>query len=249
MNRSRFWSIYGSAWIPYALSYYILFRLMPRDTQPIRQTAYNILPAVALGALIMPWSKVLSWRLHREWWFYPAQLASAVSYSLLWYLGVLIAGSIGQAFVTHHFALSYFSYYAIQWQFFSGVMIYGNIVGILYVSQVNTRLRLEVRRRELAESLQTSAELSVLRAQLNPHFLFNTLNSLMALAGPGQPQTMEAISHLASMLRYTLSRDMDSEDVSLRQGLAFTDQYLMLESLRLGERLQVIRDIAPEAFV
>jgi LytS/YehU family sensor histidine kinase len=126
-------------------------------------------------------------------------------------------------------------------------MIYGNIAGIMYVSQVNEKLRLEVRRRELAESLQTSAELSALRAQLNPHFLFNTLNSIMALAGPGQPQTMQAISHLASMLRYTLSRDMEGEDVSLRQELAFTDQYLVLESLRLGGRLQILRDIAPEA--
>lgn len=249
MNRSRFWSIYVAAWVPYALSYYVLFRLLPGDNQPVRQTAYNILPAIALGAVIMPWSRVLSWRFHRLWWFYPAQLGSAVSYSLLWYFGVLIAGSIGQAFVTHHFALSYFSYYAIQWQFFSGLMIYGNIVGIMYVSQVNARLRLEVRRRELAESLQVSAELSALRAQLNPHFLFNTLNSIMALAGPGQPRTMEAISHLASMLRYTLSRDMEGEDVSLRQELAFTDQYLTLESLRLGERLQVIREIAPEALV
>ena len=114
---------------------------------------------------------------------------------------------------------------------------------------MNARLRLEVRRREITESLQTSAELSALRAQLNPHFLFNTLNSIVALAGPSQPRTMEAISHLASMLRYTLCRDMEGEDVSLRQELAFTDQYLMLESLRLGERLQVIRDIAPEALV
>ncbi len=249
MSRSRFWFIYAAAWIPYALSYYILFRLLPGDTQPARQTAYNILPAVALGATLVPWSRVLSWRFHRQWWFYPAQLGAAISYSLLWYVGVLLAGSVGNAFVTHRFSIGYFSYYAIQWQFFSGLMIYGNIVGILYVSQVNARLRLEVHRRELAESLQTSAELSALRAQLNPHFLFNTLNSIMALAGPDQPRTMEAISHLASMLRYTLGRNMEREDVSLRQELVFTDQYLMLESLRLGERLHIIRDLTPEALL
>ena len=146
----------------------------------------------------MPWSRVLSWRLHVRWWFYPAQLGSAILYSLPWYLGVLILASTGQAFVTHHFHICYFNSSALQWQSFSGLMIYCNIAGVLYMSQVNERLRQEERRREKAESLRTTAELSALRAQLNPHFLFNILNSIMALAGPGQPRTMRAIAQLAA---------------------------------------------------
>ena len=155
--------------------------------------------------------------------------------------------SIGTAVSTHRFVLGYFSAYALQWQAFSGLMIYGNIAGIMYVAQVNERLRLEEAGRLRAESLKTSAELSALRAQLNPHFLFNTLNSIIALAGPEQPRTMRAIGELAAMLRYSLRQDPEDEGVSLRQELAFTDQYLALESLRLGERLQVVREIAPEA--
>ena len=249
MTRSRFWLFYIAAWFPYALSYFVLFRLLPGHLEALRQTAYNILPAVALGVLILPWTRVLSWRLHARWWFYPAQLGSAVAYSLFWYFGVLIAGSAGQALVTHHLRLGYFSYYALQWQFFSGLMIYGNIAGILYVSQVNQRLRQEKRRREQAESLRTTAELSALRAQLNPHFLFNTLNSIMALAGPGQPRTMQAIAQLAAMLRYSLGQNTEEEGVSLRQELEFTEQYLALEALRFGDRLRVRREIAPAALL
>lgn len=247
MSRVRFWSIYFAAWLPFALSYYVLFRMLPYDAQPVRQTFYNIAPAAALGSLILPWTRFLPWTLHRRWWFYPSQVGSAVGYSLLWYCGVLLTSSAGTAIVTHRIVIGYFSYYALQWQAFSGVMIYGNIAGILYVWQVNERLRQEESRRALAESLQTTAELSALRAQLNPHFLFNTLNSIMALAGPEQPRTMQAISELAAMLRYTLNRNTEREGVSLRQELAFTDQYLALESLRLGERLLVVQEIAPEA--
>lgn len=247
MIRCRFWCVYAAAWSPYALSYYVLFHSLPGNRHALLQTVYNIVPAAALGALIVPWSRVFSWQLHRRWWFYPAQLGSAVLYSVLWATGVLLAGSLGQALATHHFRMGYFSSYALQWQFFSGLMIYGNIAGILYVLEIYEQLGQEQRRRELAESLRTAAELAVLRAQLNPHFLFNALNSIMALAGPGQPRTMQAVAQLAAMLRYTLHKHPEGEGGSLRQELDFTEQYLALECLRLGERLRIRRRIAPEA--
>ncbi len=247
MSRPRFWSIYLAAWLPYAISYYVLFRRLSYYAQPMRQTIYNIVPAAALGLLILPWTRLFSWKFHRTWWFYPGQLSAAVGYSFFWYLGVLVVSSIGNALTTHHFVIGYFSGYAMQWQFFSGLMIYGNIAGVLYVLEVNQRLQQEERRRSLAEALQARSELAALRAQLNPHFLFNTLNSIMALAGPGQPRTMEAIAGLAAMLRYTLNHTAESEGVSLCQELTFTDQYLALESLRLGDRLHIVRDIAAEA--
>ncbi len=243
MMRGRFWWFYAAAWIPYGLSYYVLFRSLPFAVPALRQTGYNLLPAAVLGILIVPWSRVLSWRMHRRWWFYPAQLGSAVVYSLGWYVGVLLTSSVGQALETHVFRVGYFSSYALQWQFFSGLMIYGNVAGIAYVLRVNERLEQERRRRELAESLRTGAELAALRAQLNPHFLFNALNSMMALAGPEQPETMQAIAQLSAMLRYTLQQSAESEGVTLRQELDFTEQYLALEGLRLGSRLRIERDV------
>lgn len=245
MNRRRFYLVYAAAWTPYALSYYVLFRRMGIGPHPVLEVLYNIAPAAAAGALVVRWCALVPWLKHRFFWFYPAQLGAAVGYALLWYAGVLFIGSLGHALETHRFVLGSFSGYALQWQFFSGLMIYGNIAGAVYVLQASESLRAEERRRERAEALQTSAELSALRAQLNPHFLFNTLNSIAALAGPDQPRTMHAVAQLASMLRYTLHQGTDDEGVSLRQELEFTDQYLDLEALRLGKRLSIVRDIAP----
>ena len=214
---------------------------------PALWTAYNIVPGMMAGVLVVFWCGALSWRLHNRWWFYPAQAGSAVFYSLLWAAGVLLAGSIGNAMKTHHFTFGLFSGYGLQWQSFSGLMIYCNIVGVCYVVQAQASLALEERRRERAEALQISAQLSVLRAQLNPHFLFITLNSIAALAGPAQPGTLQAISELADMLRYTLGHTVADDEVSLREELGFTEQYLALEQLRLGTRLKVVRDLHPDA--
>ncbi len=245
MGKRRFWYLYIAAWLPYALSYYVLFR--GYGTEPLVQTAYNILPAMLAGVLVVRWCRFLHWKLHNRWWFYPAQLGSALAYSLLWSVGVVMLGSIGNAMVTHHFTFGFFNGYALQWQFFSGLMIYSNIVGVGYVFQTNASLAIAEHRREQAEALQTAAQLSALRAQLNPHFLFNTLNSIAALAGPSQPQTLEAISELAAMLRYTLCHADAKEEVTLREELSFTDRYLALEQLRMGSRLRVIREVQSEA--
>ncbi len=241
MRTRRLWTFYVAAWMPYALSYYFLFR--GYGTSPLLQTAYNIVPAMLVGAVTVSWGRFLRWDLHERWWFYPVQLMSAVAYSLVWSLGVLVLGSIGQAILTHRFRFGLFGGYALQWQFFSGLMIYCNIVGSVYVLQANARFASEQLRRKQAEALQTSAQLSALRAQLNPHFLFNTLNSIAALAGPSQVRTLEAISELAAMLRYTLGHPGGDDEVSLREELGFTNQYLALEQLRLGTRLRVVREI------
>ena len=243
MIRRRFWPLYIAAWFPYALSYFVLFRNLPGNLDALRWTLYNIVPAAMAGVLIVLWTKTLRWRLHTRWWFYPAQVASAVAYSSLWYVGVLVVGTVDHLLATHQFRVAYFSGYALQWQFVSGLMVYGNIAGVLYVFEVSAQLQQEERRRAQAESLRTTAELTALRAQLNPHFLFNTLNSIMALVGPGQPRTMQAIAQLAAMLRYSLGHNAEDEGVSLRQELDFTNQYLALESLRFGERLRIVREI------
>lgn len=248
--RVRFWLLYCAAWVPYAAGYFGLFRSMSSSNRlALVQTMINILPAVLLGAGVLRWSRLFPWSRHSRKWFFPLQLASAVTYSLLWYFGVILFGSLVLAARNHRFALGHFDSHAVQWQFFSGFMVYGSIIGFAYVSQVSTTLRNEELRRERAETLQSKAELAALRAQLNPHFLFNTLNSLVALNSQNNDRATEALLQLAQMLRYTLNehRSEAEDDVSLREELAFTDQYLALEELRLGDRLQVERSIDPEA--
>ncbi|MEP7245222.1 MAG: histidine kinase [Gammaproteobacteria bacterium] len=101
----------------------------------------------------------------------------------------------------------------------------------------------ELRESELARALQLS-ELRLLKSQLNPHFLFNALNTVRALIADEPARAQKAVTQLAHTLRYTLNSGHD-ELVSLDQELAIVDDYLALESLRCGERLSVQRNIAP----
>jgi len=84
--------------------------------------------------------------------------------------------------------------------------------------------------------------LEVLRMQLNPHFLFNALNTVRSLIAYDPSRAQDAVTRLASTLRYTLNSSQD-ELVTLAQELEIVNDYLELESMRFDERLSVELDI------
>jgi sensor histidine kinase YesM len=83
---------------------------------------------------------------------------------------------------------------------------------------------------------------------LNPHFLFNVLNSVISLVRREPATAEQALIDLSMMLRYALSSHSDSldDEVSLKEEWRFTENYLALEKLRLGRRLQVESSIDPD---
>lgn len=117
----------------------------------------------------------------------------------------------------------------------------------LYISITSVRERhaAELRQSELTRALQ-SAELRLLKSQLNPHFLFNSLNSVRALIAEDPSRARDAVTQLAGLLRYTLRSDHE-ELVTLERELETVGDYLALESLRLGDRMRVELDIAADA--
>lgn len=89
------------------------------------------------------------------------------------------------------------------------------------------------------KALMREAELRALRYQLQPHFLFNTLNAISSLVVSGQVErTQQVISRLADFLRATLD-DRIAHEVSLAEEIALTETYLAIEKARLGDRLIV----------
>ena len=90
------------------------------------------------------------------------------------------------------------------------------------------------------------AQFHALRSQLNPHFLFNCLNSLRELIDEDRDRAKQAITRLSELLRYTLRAD-SVETVPLREELAAVEDYLALEKVRFEERLRLRYEIAPEA--
>jgi len=106
--------------------------------------------------------------------------------------------------------------------------------------QLEAKNRLEARLRELA----AQAELKALKAQINPHFLFNALNSISALIALDSTKAEKTLHQLSDLLRYVL--DCSGKDwVTLFEELRFVEDYLAIEQARFGERLTVEKHIDP----
>ncbi len=114
-------------------------------------------------------------------------------------------------------------------------------VAVYYLSLQRTRLRLA---QALADA--RDAELRALRLQVNPHFLFNTLNAVSALVAAGANRDANRmLARVSDFLRATLAHDGRHEH-TLAEELALTEAYLDIEKARLGERLQLAMHAGPD---
>ncbi len=91
----------------------------------------------------------------------------------------------------------------------------------------------------------TDAQLHMLRAQLNPHFLFNTLNAITTLLHRDPHRADAMLTRLGELLRLTLRSDPDHE-IPLRDELVLLDKYLDIMCMRFDDRVSVTQNIAPE---
>lgn len=184
-----------------------------------------------------------AWRFARRvnapvpWWraFLVHGLAAA-GFALGWCAAIYFL-----ALLVHRQAAEAFLYNGAPWQVVGGL--------ILYAAIVSGALRASARAELTAQALATTrAELQALRAQVDPHFLFNTLHSLTQLAREDPAATETALERFGELMRYVLSTGRSATHlVTLEDELAFVRNYLDLERLRLGDRLRVIEDIDPEA--
>lgn len=129
--------------------------------------------------------------------------------------------------------------------------IIGNIIGNLfalfiwtslyyafhYFERSNLSLKYEVAMKRM--------ELDRLKSQLNPHFIFNALNSIRALVDEDPIRSKKAINHLSNILRSSLSADR-SELISLKDEMETVKDYLAMETIRFEERLQSNVEVAPD---
>jgi hypothetical protein len=104
--------------------------------------------------------------------------------------------------------------------------------------------RLQIDQLSLATSAK-EAELRALKSQVNPHFIFNSLNSLRALIEEDPVRARQAVTQLANLLRYSLQSGQ-LETVPFEDELSVVNDYLALEQVRHEERLRLRLDVAPE---
>jgi two-component system LytT family sensor kinase len=126
-------------------------------------------------------------------------------------------------------------------------LAYGALVGFFYASQYySDREEWELTAAQLQASL-SEARLRTLQSQLNPHFLFNTLNAVSVLAMKGEQRAVvDMLARLSDLLRVALD-ETRPQQVPLEAELAFVDRYLDIQRIRFGDRLSIHQDVAPEA--
>ena len=133
-----------------------------------------------------------------------------------------------------------------QWITFSNLTAY--VIQFALYHTIRSVQRLQIREQQAMElkALAQEQALAALKAQVNPHFLFNTLNSISAMVTQDPHESREMIARLAEMLRYALDsakRDL----VPLGQEVDFARAYLDLEAHRFSDRLRVHYQIDPAA--
>jgi len=105
----------------------------------------------------------------------------------------------------------------------------------------------EVRLREARLREQAArAELAALQARINPHFFFNTLNTISSLVEEDPRRAGDLVTTLAELFRYTF-RATESRPVRLEEELEFVRRYLTIEQARFGERLHVVSEVSAAA--
>ena len=160
------------------------------------------------------------------------------------FLMVLIAGmSFAASLISDLDPRRYFALHSNMWAIELAIcMCSPVVVGIPL--KVWHAIRIERKLKE-QERLLVEAKLDALQRQINPHFLFNTLNSIGSLVRSKPELAREMIVKLANILR-TLLKQREAF-VPFSEELAFTDDYLAIEVVRFGEKLRVVKEIAPES--
>ncbi len=190
--------------------------------------------AAALGLLVHRIAERLPWPHQVRVPFVLTHLALAVAYAFAWLaLNSLIESVLRwQLMITVGYSLNSF--------ILLGIWLYVMVAGVSYTSSATERVA-------RAETNATKSQLAALRSQLNPHFLFNALHTVVQLIPREPRRAAQAAELLAGLLRGTIDEERDL--VTVAEEWAFVERYLELERIRFGERLRVHVEISDEARV
>ena len=227
-----FWSLHTAGWAVYGLSQYTGALVYDKPSSYGRVIAVS---AIAGFVLSLPLRYI-----YRRLWRRP--LHERI-------LGVLAGSYVTGAALRVVINLSYKAFVDPEWQpqglfeLFGGTLSTTTLLLCWSVLYFGIKFYESERKQEeamlKAVALAQEAQLKMLRYQLNPHFLFNTLNAISTLILDNQnKKANHAVTRLSEFLRYTLDQD-PMKKVTLRQEIEALDLYLGTERLRFGERLHL----------
>jgi sensor histidine kinase YesM len=134
---------------------------------------------------------------------------------------------------------------SIAWRAMLGGLVYLVLVLVYYLVTNSQKLQERAQQEERLKSLVREAELSMLKSQINPHFLFNSLNSIASLTMSNPDEARDMIIRLSDFLRYSL-KHRENEFVPLSEEMGHMRDYLAIEKVRFGDKLQYEFEIGAE---
>lgn len=222
-------------WLPiWALFATLIFTSHP-DVEPPAAALISlrmIVAAALLGLVVERLMQRVPWPREFQFRFIAIHIAGAAAYSMAWVLlnSAIESAIRGRAVLVVGVGVP--SFLAV------GVWLYITVAGVVYATQATERAA-------RAEAHAARAQLAALRGQLNPHFLFNALHTVVQLIPRSPQQASQSAEQLAGLLRTTIEEDRDL--IPVHEELAFIQRYLELERVRFGNRLRVSFDIADTA--
>jgi two-component system, LytTR family, sensor kinase len=240
-----FWTAIG---LSFAAQFYISSRRLGRPVSWWFAASYALFDWYVFALLSIPvvWLsrrypvRGANWEIH-----VPLHLVASGAFAILFV--VLRAWvAVAQGWFTQEPAAFSQGMQALPLKFFPNLLIYWVILTVshavnYYREAQDRQLRTSELERHLAQ-----ARLQALQMQLNPHFLFNTLHAISALMHKDVEAADRMIARLSDLLRYALE-STNSQEVPLKQELAFLERYLEIEQTRFGDRLVVQKQIDPTA--
>lgn len=238
----RFWLLYAAGWVPLLLLYAVATRfddLLNGNfsvATALFNAAHTLGPAPLLLTLVWPLTGYLERGVRGPLFSVTLHTVTAILFVAVWHA------------VIYTFAYFYYEPQSAErivqswfiWQAMWGLMMYAVIAGVFHAVRAVEAARRQAVATAQAETLLMRSELVALRNKLNPHFLFNTLHSIIALTRKDATAAETALLKFSDMLRYVLETEKSGVDmVRLEDELQFVRDYLDLEALRLGNRLSV----------
>lgn len=223
------WTLYGVAGTDWQ-------RGAGQTWDALYEATWNLVPPMLLGVAVLPWTRSLqrrarAWPTVALWHLLAALVFAALLHAIDFGLAWAFFGP-DHAFATLQQQLLWRSAWAV---FIYTAMVLG-FGGALHARRAQASAVAAAG----AEAALVRAELAAISGKLNPHFFFNTLNSIHFLMRKDAAAAEQALLGFARMMRYLLdARRGSAERVPLHEEMAFVHDYLALESLRLGPRLKV----------
>ena len=237
------WIAYAAAWLAAAL-FWSLASASSAGWSPLRTLPWGLLAMGVAGGL-----GVGVWRLTgRVPWDWRAPAFHAIhAAALAIYAAVYTTALVWPDVVMGRFDAAVAGVRdspVLVWNLLMGSWLYLVVAGLSYTIRAHRRLQAQESAAAEARLLAQQAQLAALRAQVNPHFLFNALHSVGALVASDPARADQALECLGDLLRYALGSE---DEVLFAQEWRFTQDYLAFEALRLGDRLRVEADVAADA--